>query len=754
MEKREILAGVSYVDIPEAGLSVLCGCPENVVKFLFRDGIIAPTESGGARYETGPNAILLSELPVQGGRFCNLAEFPVLQMLYRQGMIIPGHPNNTGRKPMIIGLREQVEAQSRYIALGNYGLSSREELEAAGLSPAVAEREYRIKLKFAFGAIKRTEELLDLRIIDGHAIALREGAFVRRIAQNRYEFICGGQSAEVDLNLPPGGSYGAPYELPSREISREKFAVVHIGEGDGWDTERPCMGSLVVHGDDLYLVDSGPNIAESLEHLSLKPGDLRGVFVSHVHDDHFVGLPALLASDHRLEFYALPCVRRTVERKLEALCSICSRDFRRFFEVRDLEEGRWNELRGLGVLPRLSPHPVENSVFRFRSADSSGYKVYAHLADLTSFSVLDSMTTSDGREPGISSEDAARVKGEYLERAELKKIDGGGGMIHGAAADFAEDSSDLVLLSHTDSRAVAAEASAKTGLRVADFGEETVLIPSGGAAAAERAPEEKAEPAIVELVRSSRLVGPEVSEPRLGAIARNASPVSFAKGAAIVASEDRSILVLVKGSATLFAARRRLQALGPGDVYGEEAAFAEGCCLFEARAETEVEAVLVPFAAIEDCPAAVWRLREEYERSLAGAKAVFDFAWRAEYSVGCAEIDEQHRKLFSLLGGISAAYSSGSSCPDAGDQFHYLVSFASEHFDTEERLMREASYEGLPEHKREHETLLAEARERMAATECGDELAAGELADFFKDWLLKHTLLKDRQYMPWLADSK
>ncbi len=72
-------------------------------------------------------------MPVQGGRFRNLGEFPVLQMLYRQGMIIPGHPSNTGLRPMIIGMRDQVEAQSRYIYSGNYGLSSVEELVTAGL---------------------------------------------------------------------------------------------------------------------------------------------------------------------------------------------------------------------------------------------------------------------------------------------------------------------------------------------------------------------------------------------------------------------------------------------------------------------------------------------------------------------------------------------------------------------------------------------------------------------------------------------
>jgi hemerythrin len=262
MTKTDIANGMSMVEIPEAGLSILCGCAENAVKFLIKRGIIREIEREGMRFETGPNAILLSEIPVQGGRFRNLGEFPILQMLYRQGMIVPGHPNNTGIRPMIVGMRDQVEAQSRYIYSGNYGLSTVEELEAAGLGRDEAAELFRMKLKFAFGSIRKTEDLLDLRIFDGHAIELRGGAFVRRIGVNRYEFLHDGRAVEVDLD--PGSlgpaAHELPYYLPTGTISRDYFSVVHIGEGDGWDPGRPCMASLIVFRGDCYLVDAGPDL--------------------------------------------------------------------------------------------------------------------------------------------------------------------------------------------------------------------------------------------------------------------------------------------------------------------------------------------------------------------------------------------------------------------------------------------------------------------------------------------------------------
>ena len=128
MEKTNVTNGVYWVEIPEVNLYIVCGCPADVIKHLMKRGLIVTKEKNGISYETGPNAILLSDIPLQKGSFSNLAEFPVLQMFYRQGMILPKHPNNTGVKPLLTGSRASVDAQSHYIYRGNYGLTSLEEI--------------------------------------------------------------------------------------------------------------------------------------------------------------------------------------------------------------------------------------------------------------------------------------------------------------------------------------------------------------------------------------------------------------------------------------------------------------------------------------------------------------------------------------------------------------------------------------------------------------------------------------------------
>ncbi|HIJ37896.1 MAG TPA: hypothetical protein HPP80_03275, partial [Rhodospirillaceae bacterium] len=69
----DVTPGVAWVAIPEVDLRILCGCPADAVKHLMRRGLIRPISVNGVACETGPNAILLSDVMIQGGDFCNLA---------------------------------------------------------------------------------------------------------------------------------------------------------------------------------------------------------------------------------------------------------------------------------------------------------------------------------------------------------------------------------------------------------------------------------------------------------------------------------------------------------------------------------------------------------------------------------------------------------------------------------------------------------------------------------------------------------
>ena len=475
LRKIQVTKGVYWVEAQDARVYILCGCPADSVKYLMKRGLIVHMEEKGVSFETGPNAILLSDILVQNGTFVNLAEFPVLQMLYMQGMILPNHPNNTGLKPLLIGSKEQVKAQMQYIYRGNYGLVSEEEIIDTGETPEMAYDMMRLKMKFAFGKIRDTEELLDFRIVENEPVEIRNGVTIRRLDLNVFEFQYQGESVKVDLNLKPGEHFEVPYPLGYHQIKREYFAVVHSGEGNGWDVNRPCMSSILMFQGKIYLIDAGPNVLHSLTALGISVNEIEGIFHTHGHDDHFAGITTLLRADRRIKYYATPLVRSSITKKLSALASIEEKSFYDYFEVHDLDFDIWNDIQGLEVKPLFSPHSVETSIFFFRTLWEGGYRTYAHFADISSFAVLKGMITKNPSEIGITQSFFDHIKNEYLIKVNLKKIDIGGGLIHGQAEDFQEDPSNKLILSHTSRELTIQEK--KIGSEAA-FGIVDTLIPT------------------------------------------------------------------------------------------------------------------------------------------------------------------------------------------------------------------------------------------------------------------------------------
>jgi hemerythrin len=471
MEKIKIATGLYYMDIPEIDMRILCGCPADSVKHLKKNGLILTKEKNGVSYETGPNAILLSDLSIQNGGFSNLAEFPVLHMFYKQGMIVPGHPNNTGRKPLLIGIKSQITSQGRYIFRGNYGLISLEEIMAAGVKKAEAEEMMRMKLKFAYGSIQKTGDLLDYLVVDNKPVDIGGGVVLSHTGLNTYSFQYGNETCEIDLNLGANEKYELPYSLGYYQIKPEYFSIVHIGEGDGWDPNRPCMSSILTFQGHIYLIDAGPGILDSLTALGISVNEIEGIFHTHCHDDHFMGLTSLMLADHRINHYATPLVRSSIIRKFSALLSLNEEKFADYFNICDLAVDTWNHIGGLEVLPVFSAHPVETTFMYFRTPWAGGYKTYGHLADIISLDVLEGMVSKDG----LSRKWVNKFRTSLFIPADVKKIDAGKGSIHGNTADFAEDKSGKIIMSHSSGQFTLKEK--EIGSTTA-FGQVDVLISS------------------------------------------------------------------------------------------------------------------------------------------------------------------------------------------------------------------------------------------------------------------------------------
>jgi hemerythrin len=851
MEKRKITDGVYWVEIPEANLYILCGCPADSVKHMIKRGLIVPKEENGVKYETGPNAILLSDVSIQNGRFSNLAEFPVLQMFYRQGMILPGHPNNTGLRPMLIGLEDQVYAQSQYIYRGNYGLSSAQEILETGTPSAQANQFMRLKMKFAFDNIKKTEELMEFRIIEKETVQLREGVFIHRTGVNVYEFLYNNSSVTVDLNLPPDREYRSAYSLDPHRIGRDDFSIIHTGEGDGWDENRPCMASILTFMGKLYLIDAGPNITHTLNALGLSVNEIEGVFHTHAHDDHFAGLPTLIRSDHRIKYYATPLVRASVVKKLEALTGIYDRRFKNYFETHDLEFDRWNKIGGLEVKPVFSPHPVETSIFYFRTSFNGAYKTYAHLADIASFDVLEGMVTDELKKSGITRKFYNDVKKGYLAPVDLKKIDIGGGYIHGMAQDFAKDGSSKLILAHTsleltdEQREIGSSAS---------FGMEDVLVPAsddyflksanfylksyfpdasedeiapffkcpldifnGGVILLKRGTrtrelylilnglveainskshtlntfcagsfvgewsvlteepcrstyrtksyvralripqklyleflkKKKLYNTVLKMhekatfLRSTKIFGDMLSCYVLNRIAQVMSHQSYKKGEYLETDDQSLLFILESGIIEVMAKERIIETVEAGDFFGEERIRGNPPYILSARVAKGSTLYTIPGDSLKDIPIVQLKLLERLKKRMNLLKSGPGIEWGDEFSMQIKELDDQHKKLFTLVNDFINA----SQKKELKRIFKDIFDHAKRHFEYEQNLMNEHNYPEYQTHKNEHEQLLKKIKSYHARLDEGGKILLSEIRRFLKSWLVKHTLTVDRKYI-------
>lgn len=127
--------------------------------------------------------------------------------------------------------------------------------------------------------------------------------------------------------------------------------------------------------------------------------------------------------------------------------------------------------------------------------------------------------------------------------------------------------------------------------------------------------------------------------------------------------------------------------------------------------------------------------------------------WNDRYSVGVAEIDAQHKKLFDLINLLSETMKSGKDPKQVGQVFIELVVYTDSHFKTEERLFQKHHYTGEISHVKEHNQLRTKAMELKAKHELGSLVVTVELLNFLVSWVNKHILEEDMKYASFFKDK-
>ena len=121
------------------------------------------------------------------------------------------------------------------------------------------------------------------------------------------------------------------------------------------------------------------------------------------------------------------------------------------------------------------------------------------------------------------------------------------------------------------------------------------------------------------------------------------------------------------------------------------------------------------------------------------------FEWDNSIALGIPTIDDQHKALFGWINSLNEAIKNGDGSEAVAGVIWKLITYVTEHFSEEERLMLSCNYPGLAAHRKEHDLFVSRLREIQVNFNDGHEMGISVL-DFLVDWLVCHIKGTDQGY--------
>ena len=119
--------------------------------------------------------------------------------------------------------------------------------------------------------------------------------------------------------------------------------------------------------------------------------------------------------------------------------------------------------------------------------------------------------------------------------------------------------------------------------------------------------------------------------------------------------------------------------------------------------------------------------------------------WDSSFETGIADVDAQHRRLVDIINSLVDAigHAPKSALKDIVVQ---LKDYAQYHFQTEEKIMEEAGYAGLAEHRDEHAMFVDQILLFDLDVILASEGLAWDMLHFLRGWLTNHILVVDKRF--------
>ena len=131
--------------------------------------------------------------------------------------------------------------------------------------------------------------------------------------------------------------------------------------------------------------------------------------------------------------------------------------------------------------------------------------------------------------------------------------------------------------------------------------------------------------------------------------------------------------------------------------------------------------------------------------------ALFD--WKDEYSIGILAIDDQHKRLVSLMNRVLESLRDVREDSCMLDALNELENSVVYHFSQEEVLFQEYGYKKSKEHGRDHVYLMKQIELVKRSLMRNDTAAAAQTAASLPPWLENHILREDAEYVRFIGKN-
>jgi len=127
--------------------------------------------------------------------------------------------------------------------------------------------------------------------------------------------------------------------------------------------------------------------------------------------------------------------------------------------------------------------------------------------------------------------------------------------------------------------------------------------------------------------------------------------------------------------------------------------------------------------------------------------------WNESYSVGNADMDEQHKKLIEIINKLFKSFKDGNAQKILDEILQEMIDYANFHLNSEEKLLFKYDYPEKEIHENLHREFRDKTSEMKELINSNSKDAHYKLIEYLKNWWTNHILVEDMKYSNFLQNK-